>query len=80
MYRITAINNEPDTDEEDYSKVTQEAEVSALMNITSINIKLASLDFPGILIGLYHIFWRLLLRFSLSFENAFCNRNRRRQF
>lgn len=31
MYRITAINNEPDTDEEDCSKVTQEAEVSAMM-------------------------------------------------
>lgn len=28
MYRITAINNEPDTEEEDYTKVTKEAEVS----------------------------------------------------
>lgn len=37
MYRITAINNEPDTDEEDCSKVTQEAEVSVFVTITSIN-------------------------------------------
>lgn len=28
MYRITAINNESDAEEEDYTKVTKEAEVN----------------------------------------------------
>lgn len=35
MYRITAINNESDTEEEDDTKVTKEAEVC--IAITSIN-------------------------------------------
>lgn len=35
MYRITAINTESDTEEEDYTKVTKEAEVSNHHNLNN---------------------------------------------
>lgn len=50
MYRITAISNETDTEEEDDIKVTKEAEVC--IAITSINITNSS----GNLRIIYHNF------------------------
>lgn len=72
MYRITAINNEPDTDEEDCPQVTQEAEVSVFMTITSINI---NFQYPNLIIDIKLMINAIFVIFPSS-ENVFddaCN-------
>lgn len=46
MYRIKAVNHESDTEEEDYTKVTKEAEVCIYHNLNKYSIIYANIRRP----------------------------------